>query len=49
MQGSSLKNYKLFEENICKYLATQGINNGIIKTLKDKSDRENFFITIMVS
>lgn len=37
------RNYELFEENIREYLGTQGINNGIIKTLKDKSDRENFF------
>lgn len=37
------KNYVLFEENIREYLGTQGINNGIIKTLKDKNDRENFF------
>lgn len=37
------KNYELFEENIREYLGTQGINNGIIKTLKDPADRENFF------
>ncbi len=37
------KNYELFEENIREYLGTQGINNGIIKTLKDPIDRENFF------
>lgn len=37
------QNYELFEENIREYLGTQGINNGIIKTLKDKKDRENFF------
>ncbi len=37
------KNYELFEENIREYLGTRGINNGIIKTLKDKKDRENFF------
>ena len=37
------KNYELFEENIREYLGTQGINNGIIKTLKDPVDRENFF------
>lgn len=36
-------NYELFEENIREYLGTQGINNGIIKTLKSKTDRENFF------
>lgn len=37
------RNYELFEENIREYLGTQGINNGIIKTLKDPFDRENFF------
>lgn len=37
------QNYELFEENIREYLGTQGINNGIIKTLKDRNDRENFF------
>lgn len=37
------RNYELFEENIREYLGTQGINNGIIKTLKDPVDRENFF------
>lgn len=37
------KNYCLFEENIREYLGTRGINNGIIKTLKSATDRENFF------
>lgn len=37
------KNYELFEENIREYLGTCGINNGIIKTLRDEKDRENFF------
>jgi hypothetical protein len=37
------KNYKLFEENIREYLGTKGINNGVIKTLNDDVDRENFF------
>lgn len=37
------KNYELFEENIREYLGTQGINNGIIKTLKNPEDRANFF------
>ena len=36
-------NYELFEENIREYLGTKGINNGIIKTLKDPNDRANFF------
>lgn len=35
--------YDLFDENIRDYLGTRGVNNGIIKTLKDKSERENFF------
>ena len=37
------KNYELFEENVREFLGTQGINNGIIKTLKSTTDRENFF------
>lgn len=37
------KNYCLFEENIREYLGTRGINNGIIKTLRSSTDRENFF------
>lgn len=36
-------NYELFEENIREYLGTRGVNNGIIKTLRSKTDRENFF------
>ena len=36
-------NYELFEENIREYLGTKGINNGIIKTLYNKNDRQNFF------
>lgn len=44
MYKKALKdNYELFEENIREYLGTQGINNGIIKTLKSPKDRENFF------
>ena len=42
------KQYPLFEENIREYLGSNKINNGIIRTLKDKTDRKNFFITIMV-
>ena len=37
------RNYELFEENVREYLGTQGINNGIIKTLRSPKDRENFF------
>ena len=37
------KNYSIFEENIREYLGTKGINSGIIKTLKSKQDRKNFF------
>lgn len=37
------KNYELFEENVREFLGTQGINNGIITTLKSPTDRENFF------
>ena len=36
-------NYELFEENVREFLGTQGINNGIIKTLQSPTDRENFF------
>lgn len=35
--------YPLFEENIREYLGTKGINNGIIKTLKNKAERTRFF------
>ncbi len=42
-------NYELFEENVREFLGTQGINNGIIKTLQSPTDRENFSIIIMVS
>lgn len=37
------QNYELFEENVREFLGTQGINNGIIKTLQSQTDRENFF------
>lgn len=37
------KNYAIFEDNIRNFLGTSGINNGIISTLKDKENRENFF------
>jgi len=36
-------NYQLFEENIREYLGKNTINNGIIRTLKSKNDRKNFF------
>lgn len=37
------QNYELFEENVREFLGTQGINNGIIRTLQSATDRENFF------
>lgn len=37
------KEYPLFEDNIREYLGNKGINNGIIKTLKSKEDRNKFF------
>lgn len=37
------RNYQLFEENIREYLGKSSINNGIIRTLKDKKERKNFF------
>lgn len=37
------KAYPLFEENIREFLGTKGINNGIIRTLKSKDDRQKFF------
>ena len=44
MYTKALKcNYELFEENVREFLGTQGINNGIIKTLRSPRDRENFF------
>lgn len=35
--------YQLFEENLREYLGEKGINAGIINTLRDPQDRENFF------
>lgn len=35
--------YPLFEENIREFLGAKGVNSGIIKTLKSKEDRNNFF------
>ena len=37
------KKYELFEENVREFLGKNSINNGIIRTLKDSKDRENFF------
>jgi len=38
------KQYPLFEQNIREYLGTtSGINKGIITTLRDKNERNNFF------
>ena len=37
------KQYPLFEENIREYLGKSKINNGIIRTLKSKEERKNFF------
>lgn len=37
------ESYGLFEENIREFLGTKGINNGIIRTLKDKEERKKFF------
>jgi len=37
------KGYQLFEENIREYLGNKGVNSKIISTLKDNSDRNNFF------
>lgn len=42
-ENAAEKNYELFEENVREFLGTQGINNGIIRTLDSKKDRENFF------
>lgn len=36
------KNYSVFAKNIREYLGTNPINNGIIETLKSKSERKNF-------
>ena len=35
--------YSIFEENIREYLGRSGVNAGIIKTLRNKKDRQNFF------
>lgn len=37
------KSYPLFEENIREYLGKNSVNNGIINTLKNSKDRNNFF------
>lgn len=37
------KSYPLFEENIREYLGKSVINKGIIQTLKNPKDRNNFF------
>ena len=45
-QEALKKNYQLFDENIREYLGASkegSINNGIIKTLLNPDDRENFF------
>ena len=36
------KNYSVFERNIREYLGSNPINNGIVDTLKSKSERKNF-------
>lgn len=36
------KNYSVFERNIREYLGANPINNGIVETLKSKSERKNF-------
>lgn len=36
------KNYSVFERNIREYLGSNPINNGIVNTLKSKSERKNF-------
>ena len=43
-QDAESKQYPLFEENIREYLGgTSGINKGIITTLKNPNERDNFF------
>jgi hypothetical protein len=37
------REYQLFEANIREYLGKSSINNGIIRTLRNKEDRKNFF------
>lgn len=36
------KNYAIFQRNIREYLGANPINNGIIETLKSKTERKNF-------
>lgn len=40
---ATAKKYELFEENVREFLGKSSINNGIIRTLHDPKDRENFF------
>ncbi len=37
------KDYPIFEENIREYLGSNSVNKGIIDTLNNKKDRNNFF------
>lgn len=54
LKTANEKQYSLFEQNIREYLGrSSGINKGIMRTLRDKSERNNFFyynngITIIV-
>ena len=43
MSDAKEKGYPLFDKNIREYLGNKGINYNIYNTLKDKSDRKNFF------
>lgn len=36
------KGYSIFEKNIREYLGPNPVNNGIVETLKSKSERKNF-------
>jgi hypothetical protein len=43
LQSAIDKDYQLFQENIREFLGKKGVNGGIIRTLEDKEDRNNFF------
>lgn len=36
------KNYSIFEKNIREYLGKNTVNNGIVETLRSKTERKNF-------
>lgn len=42
LKAAEKKGYSIFEKNIREYLGPNSVNNGIVETLKSKSERKNF-------